>query len=91
VQGQWANQYSFDLWPQQWVDFTPANYLNSTHPDSLFVQKLVVLMHHSNGRSILFGDRLKHVNGDLSQERMLRQEEVGAVLRETFGLGSRKK
>jgi N-hydroxyarylamine O-acetyltransferase len=86
VEGEWANQYSFDLWPQQWVDFTPANYLNSTHPDSLFVQKLVVLMHHSNGRSILFGDRLKCVNGDLSQERMLRQEEVEAVLRETFGL-----
>jgi N-hydroxyarylamine O-acetyltransferase len=86
VEGQWANQYSFDLWPQQWVDFTPANYLNSTHPDSLFVQKLVVLKQHSNGRTILFDDRLKQVNGDRSQVRMLREEEISDVLRETFGL-----
>ncbi|MGD9163640.1 MAG: arylamine N-acetyltransferase [Chromatiales bacterium] len=86
VEGQWANQYSFDLWPQQWVDFTPANYLNSSHPDSLFVQKLVVLKQHSNGRTTLFGNRLKHVNGDRSQVRMLREDEVGTVLRETFGL-----
>jgi N-hydroxyarylamine O-acetyltransferase len=86
VDDEWANQYSFDLWPQQWVDFTPANYLNSTHPEALFVQKLVVLKQHSNGRTTLLGDRLKHVNGDQSQVRMLREEEISDVLRETFGL-----
>ncbi len=39
VEGEWARQYGFDLTPQEWIDFVPANYLNSTHPDAIFVQK----------------------------------------------------
>jgi len=34
-------QYGFDLSPQEWIDFMPANYLNSTHPDAIFAQKLL--------------------------------------------------
>lgn len=41
VEGEWARQYGFDLTPQEWIDFVPANYLNSTHPDAIFVQKRV--------------------------------------------------
>jgi len=84
--GQWANQYSFDLWPQHWIDFMPANHLNSTHPEALFVQKLVVLLFNPEGRTILFGDRLKRVQGDKSEERIVPAEEIGALLRDTFGL-----
>jgi N-hydroxyarylamine O-acetyltransferase len=29
VAGEWARQYGFDLTPQEWIDFVPANYLNS--------------------------------------------------------------
>ena len=42
VEGEWARQYGFDLTPQEWIDFVPANYLNSTHPEAIFVQKRVV-------------------------------------------------
>jgi len=45
VDGVWANQYAFNLCPQDWIDFVPANYLNSTHPDAIFVQKLLVVLH----------------------------------------------
>jgi N-hydroxyarylamine O-acetyltransferase len=45
VEGEWARQYGFDLTPQEWIDFVPANYLNSTHPDAIFVQKRVVVQH----------------------------------------------
>jgi N-hydroxyarylamine O-acetyltransferase len=86
VEGAWANQYGFDLSPQEWVDFTPANYMNSTHPEGLFVQKLVIVLHHAEGRSILVGDTLKTVH----QGRVTKQTVAGAVraalVRERFGL-----
>jgi hypothetical protein len=61
VEGEWARQYGFDLTPQEWIDFVPANYLNSTHPDAIFVQKLVVVQHRPEGREILLGDMLKTI------------------------------
>lgn len=84
--GEWANQYGFDLWPQQWIDFMPANYLNSNHPDAIFVQKLVVLLQHPEGRSLLFGDRLKQVQGERTEVSVVPQEAIGDLLRDTFGL-----
>jgi len=86
VDGEWASQYGFDLWPQQWVDFIPANYLNSTHPDALFVQKLVVVLHTPEGRNILFGERLKTVRKGVSDERIVTPEAVDEILNNTFGL-----
>jgi N-hydroxyarylamine O-acetyltransferase len=88
VDGEWANQYGFDLWPQQWIDFMPANYLNSNHPEAIFVQKLVVLLQHPEGRTLLFGDRLKQVQGDHSEVSLVSQEAIGALLRDTFGLSA---
>lgn len=49
VDGDWCDQYGFDLSPQEWIDFVPANYLNSTHPDAVFVQKLLVIQHRPRG------------------------------------------
>lgn len=86
VEGQWTNQYAFDLSPQEWIDFVPANYLNSTHPDALFVQKLLVMLQHPQGRTILFGDRLKVVrNGQVVQETIAPAQR-DTILAETFGL-----
>ena len=84
--GQWQNQYAFDLSPQEWIDFAPANYLNSTHPDAIFVQKRVVVLHGETGRSILVGNALKVVSADSVLETAL--DEAGAVqaLRTRFGL-----
>ncbi len=86
VDGDWANQYSFDLAHHEWVDFMPANWLTSTYPDSLFVQKRVVIRQTPEGRSILFGDRLKIVNHGQAEAREIAKEEIPAVLREVFGL-----
>jgi len=86
VNGEWANQYSFDLSHQEWIDFMPANYLNSTHPDSLFVQKLLVMLQHPEGRTILFDGRLKtRVRGKVTV-RKVAPEAVNQVLSEVFGL-----
>ncbi|MEY2890220.1 MAG: hypothetical protein RJA98_128, partial [Pseudomonadota bacterium] len=86
VQGEWANQYGFDLSPCEWVDFMPANWMNSTHPDAIFVQKRVVVRHHPEGRDILLGDALKTVRGSEVLQRTLAEAEIAPVLRDTFGL-----
>lgn len=86
VDGAWANQYAFDLSYQEWIDFVPANYLNSTHPDAIFVQKLLVVLHNPEGRAILLGDRLKTVTRGATATREIPAEEVPTVLHEVFGL-----
>jgi len=86
VEGEWANQYSFDLAPQEWIDFMPANYLNSTHPDAVFVQKLLIVLHNEFGRSILFGDLLKEVKQGIATKRHIMADEQEAVLANLFNL-----
>lgn len=88
VDGEWASQYGFDLSPQEWIDFVPANYLNSTHPEAIFVQKLVVVQHHSSGRSILLGDMLKTITDGRAERRQLDPKEVEEVLLNQFRLPS---
>lgn len=87
--GQWQNQYGFDLSPQEWIDFAPANYLNSTHPDAIFVQKRVVVLHAESGRSILVGNTLKVVAADAVTETVLDDAAAVAALRQRFGLDPR--
>lgn len=86
LDGGWASQYGFDLSPQEWIDFLPANYLNSTHPEAIFVQKTVVVLHHRNGRSILLGDKLKTVEGDRIEVRTIDPDHRASTLAEIFGL-----
>jgi N-hydroxyarylamine O-acetyltransferase len=86
VDGEWVNQYGFDLSPQEWIDFVPANYLNSTHPDAIFVQKLLVVLHNPAGRDILFGDMLKSVASGVAHKQMLAAAQIKPVLAQRFGL-----
>lgn len=86
VEGQWANQYGFDLGHQEWVDFLPANWLNSTHPETLFVKHLIVMRQTPDGRHILMDDRLKTVERGETTVRQLGLDERGTVLRQVFGL-----
>jgi N-hydroxyarylamine O-acetyltransferase len=86
VEGAWVNQFAFDLSAQEWIDFVPANHLNSTHPDSIFVQKLLVVRHQPNGRSILVGDTLKTVRAGSVEKRNLSPNEIPTVLAREFGI-----
>lgn len=82
----WANQYAFDLSYQEWIDFMPANHLNSTHPDSLFVQKIVVVLHTETGRKILAGDSFKVVTHGRTEQRTIASVETSGILVHDFGL-----
>ena len=84
--GVWRNLYEFNLCRQEWVDFEPANYLNSTHPDSIFVQSLIVVLQTPGGKLVLNGDCFKSVTQELAEEVTLSREEVSAILEEKFFL-----
>ncbi|TCJ14980.1 arylamine N-acetyltransferase [Parasulfuritortus cantonensis] len=86
VEGRWADQYSFDLGHHEWVDFMPANWLNSTYPESLFMRHRIVMRHTPDGRVILFDNRLKTIAPDGVGSRLLAEAEVADVLRDQFGL-----
>ena len=86
IDGEWSNQYGFDLSPQEWIDFVPANYFNSTHPDTIFVQKLLVVLHNPTGRDILLDDVLKTVANGETTKRNVSSEERILLLKNKFGL-----
>ena len=86
VEGDWKNQYGFDLSVQEWVDFAPANYLNSHHPEAIFVQKTVVLRFHDRGRTVLVGDTLKRWIGGRAEVRQIAPADRAAVLAREFAL-----
>lgn len=86
VEGEWVNQFGFDLYPHELLDFIPANYFNSTHPDTIFVQKLLVVKHNPQGRQILTGTRLKTITAGESYIQDYRTDEIPALLQSEFGL-----
>lgn len=86
VDNEWKRQYSFDLSSWTWIDFIPANYLNSTHPDAVFVQKILVIQHHPDGRDILFGNTFKTIRGGKIHEKQVLDDEVDSLLQEKFKL-----
>jgi N-hydroxyarylamine O-acetyltransferase len=86
VDGTWTSQYAFDLAPQDWIDFVPANYFNSTHPDTIFVQKLLVIVHDPAGRTILCGDMLTTITHGRVEKRRIAPEERVPLLSSVFGL-----
>ena len=68
------------------MDFEPANYLNSTHPDSIFVQWLMVVLQNPLGKDVLLGDRFKSVSEGRTKGWTVRQEEIPALLHQKFSL-----
>ncbi|OAM51825.1 acetyltransferase [Methylovorus sp. MM2] len=86
VDDVWAPQFAFDFSPQEWVDFFPANYMNSTHPDAIFVQKLLVVLHNPAGRKILFGTTLKTIIDGNIEKQFIAKENLANVLQSQFGL-----
>ena len=83
---EWGNVYSFNLSPFELVDFVPANYFNSTHPDALFVQKLVIVRHTDSGRHILAGNMLKSFEAGVMTVRNVSENELPGVVQTLFGL-----
>ncbi|NTW55936.1 MAG: arylamine N-acetyltransferase [Chlorobiaceae bacterium] len=82
----WRNLYEFTLQPQEWVDFEPANFLNSKHPDSIFVKGLIAVLQQPGGKIVLNGDQFKSVSEEGTEYRTVFPGELPALLRERFSL-----
>ena len=83
VQGEWQRQYGFALQPQEWIEFSLANYFNATHPDTIFTQKKLAIMQTPYGRKILVDNELKLIeNGKLEKLEV----DYASALKEHFGL-----
>ncbi len=89
-EGQWANQYSFDLTPWEWVDFAPANHLNSTHPQAIFVKQLLLILQTNRGRKILSGNTFKVIEGMSLEKRTVPPSGISSLLNDEFGIPSER-
>ena len=86
VNGEWVSQYGFDLYPHEMLDFVPANFFNSKHPDAIFVQKLLVVKHDPAGRKILLGNSLKVIENGEARVSEILDGDMAKVLETEFGL-----
>lgn len=86
VDGAWTGQYGFDLAHHEWIDFLPANWLNCTHPDTLFVRHRLVMRQTPEGRVILLDHRLKTVAHGVVTTREVAAAELPGLLAAAFGL-----
>lgn len=84
VDGEWKKLYEFNLSPQEWVDFEPANWLNATHPQSIFVQGLIAVLQHPTGKSVLSGDRFRYVSEGRVEEMSVSKDDIPELLRKRF-------
>ena len=86
VDGEWINQFGFDLYPHELLDFMTANYYNSKNPDAIFVKQLLIVKYNSLGRKILSGTRLKKIeNGKVFHEDIT-NDQLPEILKNEFGL-----
>ncbi|WP_088892953.1 arylamine N-acetyltransferase family protein [Leptolyngbya ohadii] len=86
----WKSLYSFDLQEQQLPDYEVANWYVSTHPDSLFVNHLVVARPDEGCRYALRNNELSihhlngQTNGQTEKHRIQTIEELVTVLQDLF-------
>lgn len=85
VQDAWQRQYGFALLPQEWIEFSLANYFNATHPDTIFTQKKLAIMQTPKGRKILVDNELKLIE-EGKMEKL--EVEYDRALKEYFDLVS---
>lgn len=86
VNEEWAEQYEFDLIRQDWIDFIPANHYTSTHPDSIFVHNLVLVLYTETGRKIMSNQLLKLINGSQQEVQEISYSNMPEVIRAEFNL-----
>ncbi|EXF94575.1 N-hydroxyarylamine O-acetyltransferase [Pseudomonas fluorescens HK44] len=88
VAGEWRAMYVFDLQRQEDVDYKIGNWYVSTHPESPFLQRLMVARTGPETRYTLNnGSYAIHRMGGASERREITDPEaLIELLRETFGI-----
>jgi len=81
-----VNQFGFDLYAAEWIDFMPANFLNSTNPETIFVQKMLLIRQTAAGRYVLIGNELKISDLGNTSTQQIAKAELPEILELYFGL-----
>jgi len=84
----WQSLYRFDLQVQQLPDYEVSNWYVSTHPQSLFVNSLIVAKPDSGCRYALRNNQLSthYLDGHTEHKVLSTVSELRAALEELFGL-----
>ena len=69
-------QYAFADVPQEWIEFSLANYFNATHPNTIFTQKKMAIIQTKDGRKLLIDENLKTIKDGLVKEEAVSHEEA---------------
>ena len=83
VNDAWTPQYGFALTPQEWIEFSLANYFNATSPDAIFTQKRLAVMQTATGRKILMDNSLKIIENGITT---ISEVDYASTAQEHFGL-----
>lgn len=86
VEGAWANQFSFDDYAMELLDFWPANYFNSHSPEAIFVQKILILQHRPDARTLLVGDQYKKITAEGVQVQTWSAQDLSVRIQQEFAL-----
>ncbi|MBX3171482.1 MAG: arylamine N-acetyltransferase [Candidatus Eremiobacteraeota bacterium] len=83
----WVDLYATDNRRAEQVDYEMANWFTSTHPGSLFVNSMLVSLHHETGYMMLFDGLLRRRrNGVTHQTRLQEESEIRRILEDEFDL-----
>lgn len=83
---RWVSLYGFDLVPLELIDFLPAYHYSATHPDSVFVQKDILMLQTERGKHTLVGDVLKVFDSGVVTQSTVAPGDRAAVLERRFNL-----
>lgn len=84
----WVSIYSFSLEPQAPVDYEVSNWFTATHPNSIFVQHLIVARPAVDRRHALLntGLTIRHKDGRVETRQLASVDEIAVALRDHFGI-----
>lgn len=88
IRGMWTSLYQFDLREQLPPDLEMGNWYTSSHPNSIFVNNLMVARIAPGGRHALRNNELAYhsIEGTTERRTLGTAQELRDVLTRTFGL-----
>lgn len=88
IRQEWQSLYQFDLQEQQLPDYEMSNWYVSTHPNSLFVNNLIVARPDFNCRYALQNNQfaVHYLDGQTERHILSTTAELRAALENYFGL-----
>jgi len=86
---EWLSLYSFDLLPQDLIDYELANFFNMHSPESRFTQQVICAKPTPKGRILLLDKEFKHMeDGEMKSEVISSNEDYDSLLKSHFEIES---